>query len=179
MIPSSQVNGSIEYIAMMKRFATASPSQSQSLRQSWFCKIFPYLCPDAPLTSDERRIADVFTKLKQGAETKTGNKLDSAVVAIPALPGLQRDAIARAASTSGLKVITTSWHIGDVTQISAGYAGSGRGLCRHYTDIDVCEEEMYEPPPRHVLAIHFDLAALRVVYTYMQHAVSLHPNPSM
>lgn len=160
----------------MERFANATDTTRGSPRpallpfgiEDWFCRTFPFTCP---LTSDGKLLAEVISKLRQRAEVKTGWTPKSVVIAVPQFPGLREDLVVHAASRSGLRVLSTP-HIGPVTQTSAAYAGSGRGLCRQYTDIDVCEDEMYAPPPQFVLSVHFDHTALRVVYSYMQHAVS-------
>ena len=170
---------------MMERFADA-PSGETMLRQQqqsspaavrsepgrWLCRKFTFLCPGWPWTADERRLSDMISELTRMTELRTGVKLTSAIIAVPGLPSLKEISITHAASRSGLDALSTPWHIGEVTQISAAYAGSGHGLCQNYTDIDICEDEMYELAPAYVLGVHFDRGALRVVRTYMQHAVS-------
>ena len=136
--------------------------------EDWFCRNFPILCP---LTADETRMEKMFSQLVQKTEARSATKPTSAIVSTPILPGLTHDMLVHAASRAGLRLLSTHRHIGGLSQTSSAYAGSNRGLCRHYTDIPRCEVEMYAPPEQFVLGVHFDLAALRVVYNYMEHAV--------
>lgn len=67
--------------------------------------------------------------------------------------------------------LSTHKHIPDeVSEVSAAFAGSGYGLCKHYDDVDTCEDEEADLPISHVLALSLSQTTFSAAYTYMQEA---------
>ncbi|KAI9672086.1 MAG: hypothetical protein M1831_001899 [Alyxoria varia] len=190
MIDIGKVKHNSEQVEMMARLTESSGSEYSSLSSNYnqqqdarealcgpsttniadmFCSLFPrtYGCVRR---HDAACIAKVLESLQEKAHTKTDVSPTRAIISTPLLPGLDQALISETASLASLSVLSTHYHIGGVTQITAGYAGAGLGLCEHYTDINKCEAEMYRPPVQFVLAVGFEYGALRVVYHWMEHA---------
>ena len=70
-----------------------------------------------------------------------------------------------------LTMLSTHKHIGDkVSEVSAAFAGSYHGLCKHYEDVDACEDEEAAMPVSHILALSLSQTSFSAAYTYMQAA---------
>lgn len=99
-----------------------------------------------PATPDVGILADVLGSLHKAMSSRLDNHVDHAVISRPDLIHLVTEDIEEAASLAGFTSQQTRHIAGRVTETSAAYAGSGRGLCKHYEDIEFCEdEEIYLP----------------------------------
>ena len=70
-----------------------------------------------------------------------------------------------------LTLISTHKHMATtVSTVSAAFAGLGHGLCRHYIDPDVCEDEEADFQISHILALSLTHHSFSAAYTYMASA---------
>lgn len=55
---------------------------------------------------------------------------------------------------TNLTMLSTHKYFGaKVSELSAAFAGSGYGLCKHYDDNDASEDEDVDVPVSHILAL--------------------------
>ena len=62
----------------------------------------------------------------------------------------------------------------EFSEAEAAFAGSGYGLCKHYDDLDACEDEEADLPISHVLAVSLSRVAFQAVCSQMKSAESSH-----
>ena len=125
-----------------------------------------------PSTSEVGTIAGLIRSLHAAVDRKTGlNSAKKALLSVPNLPGLSYEDLQDAIEYADLKMLSTHKHIGDkVSEVSAAFAGASNGLCRHYEDIDACEDEEAAMPVSHILALSLSQKSFSAAYTYMQAA---------
>lgn len=117
-------------------------------------------------------IAGFIRSLHSAVDQKLGlSSTKRALLSVPNLPGLSHEDLQDAMEYADLTMLSTHKHIGDkVSEVSAAFAGSYHGLCKHYEDIDACEDEEAAMPVSHILALSLSQTSFSAAYTYMQAA---------
>lgn len=92
-------------------------------------------------------------------------------ISLPELPNLLFDDWQEAVELSGLEALKSYKSYGQpLSNLNAAWAGMGSGLCKHWRDIDQCEEEEDLITPRFVLATSFTGDELVVHKTWVLNA---------
>lgn len=125
-----------------------------------------------PSTPEFGTIAKLIYKLRTVVDQKLEPDVTKkALITIPSLLGLSHEDLQDALEYKGLTILSTHKHIGDkVSEVSAAIAGSGYGLCKHYENVDACEDEEADMPVSHILALSLSQTSFSAAYTYMQAA---------
>jgi hypothetical protein len=71
---------------------------------------------------------------------------------------------------SGLRSLSGYNYFGDISETSAAFAGMGQGLCEHYDDVDICEEEESSLPLQYILALGFTRVSLSLSLSSLTYA---------
>ena len=85
------------------------------------------------------------------------------VTAYPLLPGLCNEDIDDALQYVGLTALTDRKLVFQPHEASATYVGYGFGLCKDYTDFDLCKIEEKELPHEHTLTVLYTQTFMIVV----------------
>ena len=123
-----------------------------------------------PASSDVGILANLLITLRCNTEHQLGSLIDSVVTAFPLLPGLCFEDIDDALDYAGLNPLTDRKLYNQPHETSAAYAGYGLGLCKNYTDVDLCHAQEKELPPEHTLAVSYTQKSMIVVLTTMERA---------
>ena len=125
-----------------------------------------------PSTPDVGKIASLIQTLLDTAQDKLPSlNITRALIAVPDTPGLTYADLEDAMEHLGLTLISTHKHIGStVSELSAAYAGSNKGLCKHYTNLDTCEDEEADMPTSQILALSLTHHSFSASFTYMSSA---------
>jgi hypothetical protein len=106
-------------------------------------------------------------------EMKLGDTVNAAVTARPKLPGLTGEDLEDAMEYAGMKMLNSYNYKGsEISETSAAFAGTGKGLCSNPEDIESCEDEEVEIPCKYILAVSFTNTALTFAFTVLTYAHS-------
>lgn len=125
-----------------------------------------------PSTAEVEIVATVIEKLRSAVDEELeSGSMNKVLLTVPYLPGLYYEDLEDAMEYTGLTMLSSHKHIGSmVPEVGAAFAGSGYGLCQHYDDLDVCEDEEADMPFYEILALSLSQVSFSAAYTYMQAA---------
>lgn len=113
------------------------------------------------------------------------DEMDLVFVTVPWLPALYMEDLLDACDYARLRLLTLPWYIYGqrsqipVTEVSAAYAGNGRGLCRSYTNCTRCGEEGAAFEDLNVLVVLFTRTALTVHVSPLAGAMHMYAAPGI
>ncbi|KAI9670274.1 MAG: hypothetical protein M1831_006488 [Alyxoria varia] len=107
-----------------------------------------------PASWDVGMIAEMLHKIMVHSKLQHEVLSSSVVISYPSLIGLYEEDILDAAIYLGFRAsLRRGYHLGQPHELVAAYAGYGMGLCEHYQESLLCEEEANRLPVRAVLSV--------------------------
>lgn len=94
-----------------------------------------------PATEDVGTIANILISLRRMTENQLGYNVNTAVTAVPHLPGLTEEDLEDAMEYAAMKMLRSYNYFGNVFEASAAYASLSNALCKHPEDIRSCNDE--------------------------------------
>lgn len=114
-------------------------------------------------------IGELLTSLKVAIKAKQNINIDQAVIIFPQLAGLDQylsyPLLQNAAAQAQIHLLLDEPNSIRPDVVGAAAAGNGLGLCRSYTEPDVCEVEEERMPPRLIYGLHYTNSSLTVALT--------------
>jgi hypothetical protein len=108
-----------------------------------------------PSTEDVRTLGQFLFSLRLLAIRKLGMDVRNVLAAIPRLPNLQRRDFDEAMQYAGLVQVQSYKYYNQMQELNAAWAGMGYGLCKHWGDIEKCDDEDREFKGKSTLSLSF------------------------
>lgn len=155
--PCQLTSSSPPYLTVNERAADAARQLKRRFRK--------YL--GQPASPEVALLAGLLQSLRYEVEQVLGHNLESFIVTFPRIAGLCEEDVTDAIGYIGLRPLQlpplqSSNYIHQPYELEASYMGSGLGLCSHYTEPKLCNEEADKLPVDNVLSIHYSRHALSV-----------------
>lgn len=123
-----------------------------------------------PASNDVGLLGELIYHLRTRTEASLGQSIDYVVVSFSHNVALYEEDINDAIEYAGLKPLTGSSFYQQPRELAVAFAGSGLGLCEHYSDAEKCKEEENRLPREQVLAISYTEKALEISLSTMENA---------
>src|SRR6266536_2218708 len=108
-----------------------------------------------PSTEDVRTIGQFLFSLRLLAIRQLDIDIRNVLAAVPRLPNLERRDFDEAIQYAGLVQVQSYKYYNQMQELNAAWAGMGYGLCKHWGDIQKCEDEDMEFQGKSTLSLSF------------------------
>ncbi|KAH6667942.1 hypothetical protein B0J14DRAFT_642249 [Halenospora varia] len=183
VVDLGKINGSIPYRQMMeemvppyKYYGPPFNNIEDQLKYEWEQlqrKI--RRAKGLPSTWQIQVLQDMLLELYNLSLTHTSEPLipGNFVLSIPYLPNLHTEDLNEAIHNANLTRLNSYKNYGPIHQVNSAYAGSGFGLCKHWGDIQKCEEEEQIMGGKDILTISYtkEELILETSYAYGAHQI--------
>lgn len=127
-----------------------------------------------PASADVGTLASVIKTLRSQLEADLNIRISSAILTVAHLVALYQDDAQDIFEYVGIEYIEPKNQFRPLLwETAAAYAGYGLGICEHYHDKDICENEEQSLPRVSVFAVHYSRTALTTALVFLWQATAL------
>lgn len=115
-----------------------------------------------PSTKDIELLAHILEDMRYTTSAALGKPVFKVLPSTPWLPNLHPEDFEEAFQVAGLELLHSFGYYGTLQQANAAWAGMGNGLCEHWRDYDLCQDEEDEMGYKEALLVSFTAEELLV-----------------
>jgi hypothetical protein len=124
-----------------------------------------------PSTEDISTLSYMLSEIKYMVQRQLRMPVHNIVLSLPYMPNFHRDDLNEALDLADLTHLKSYKHWSELRNINAAWAGMGLGICKHWQDIEKCDEETshFKYKLTLVLTYTYDELVVEVITVFHAH----------